>query len=70
VSGFEFETKPVKGECFIRNKRLDPFGVESENKSIITGGKRFIESPKFPFAKISKVSAGEKGRDRPPKKRR
>jgi putative DNA methylase len=74
VDGIKFELKPVREKPSIRQDRLDSFAAEAEDESqeiqpmrfVPPEGKRFIESARFPFARISEVSAGEKGSGRPP----
>ena len=69
-SEVRFELKPVKGvERAARQHMLDSFGAGVKTVwagAVHEGGRRFIESVRFPFQEVSEASAVEKGPGRPP----
>lgn len=75
VDEIKFELKPVKEKPSIRHTRLDSIMIESKaeveelkpQEFAAVEGRRFIESPRFPFQEVSEASGKEKkGGGRPP----
>jgi hypothetical protein len=65
VDRVEFELKPVRKPP-ARQGMLESYYAGAHARGMEGGGRRFIESVRFPFQEVSEASAVEKGPGRPP----
>jgi hypothetical protein len=71
VDRVEFELKPVREKPPARQGMLESYYAGAHARvmgggPVEGGGRRFIESVRFPFQEVSEASAVEKGPGRPP----